>query len=103
MATIKFVDIVESASGKLCSHGTTIFMHKKASGRNYTSRICKPNTNPPTADQMQLQQIFANTITKVNLVMQDQAQVQTYKEQWKKQSKYSTLRGYIFSQVYGQD
>lgn len=102
MATIKYIDIVESASGKLCKHGTTIFMHKKASGKNYTSRICKPFTGAPTVDQLAMQEQFAATAARVKLAMADSAQLALYKEAFLKQTKYSTLRGYIFAQMYGQ-
>lgn len=103
MARIQYVDIVESASGKLCKHGTTIFMRNKATGKNYTSRICKPNTNPPSADQLAMQETFRQTAAKVKTAMKDEAQLTSFKELFEKQTKYATLRGFIFAQLYGQE
>lgn len=102
MAKVTYIDPVDHISGKIAKQHKSVYNYRKDINCRYISQPT-PSTLPPTADQLQLRQLFANTITKVNLVMQDEAQVQTYKAQWENQTKYKTLRGYMFSQLYGQE
>lgn len=101
MAKVFYIDPIDHISGKVCSHTKTIFMHNSATGKNYTSRICNPNKKDPTDGQKDAMLAFAAAQAKVKEVMNDSSLRQAAIERFKNQTKYKTLRGFIFAENYG--
>lgn len=102
MAKVTYIDPVETVSGKIAKHHDSVYNYRADIDCKYITQPRK-STVAPTADQLAMQEQFARTAARVKQAMSDSAQVAIYKEAWKQQSKYKTLRGYIFSQMYGQE
>ena len=96
MSKIKPMILVDRLSGKVCSHSNTYFALRN--GTQYTGTICNPYTGEPTDKQIAVREKFADTIEAINALTEEQREA--YKEAFKKQKKYRTLRGYIFAQEY---
>ena len=102
MAKVKYIDPIDHISGKISKHHESVYNYRSDIDCAYITQPRK-STVPPTADQLAMQEQFARTASRVKQAMSDQAQVSTYNEAFKQQTKYKTLRGYIFSQLYGQE
>lgn len=96
MALIKPMELLTSLSGKICGHSNKYFAVRN--GTQYTGTICNPYTGEPTEKQIQVRNKFAQTIEAINNLTEEQREA--YKEAFKKQKKYRSLRGYIFAQEY---
>ncbi len=100
MAKVRFMELVDGVSGKFCKvkPDSPIFQQRKTCNVVYHQH--NPSTADPTPEQLAQQQKFAAAVAQVNTIMADNAQVATYREAFAKQTKYKTLRGYIFADVY---
>ena len=98
MAKLKPMILVDRLSGKVCSHSNTYFAERY--GTQYTGTICKPFTGEPTDKQIANRQKFADTYAAMAALTEEQRDA--YKEAFKKQKKYRSLRGYIFAQEYAK-
>ena len=96
MSKIKPMILVDRLSGKVCSHSNTYFALRN--GTQYTGTICNPYTGEPTDKQIAVREKFADTIEAINALTEEQRDA--YKEAFKKQKKYRSLRGYIFAMEY---
>ena len=96
MAKIKPMELLARLSGKVCGHSNTYFAERN--GTQYTGTICNPYTGEPTDKQIAVREKFADTIEAINNLTEEQRDA--YKEAFRKQKKYRTLRGYIFAQEY---
>ena len=96
MAKIKPMELLSRLSGKVCGHSNTYFAERN--GTQYTGTICNPYTGEPTDKQIAVREKFADTIEAINNLTEEQRDA--YKEAFRKQKKYRTLRGYIFAQEY---
>ena len=96
MSKIKPMILVDRLSGKVCSHSNTYFAERY--GTQYTGTICNPFTGEPTDKQIANRQKFADTYAAMAALTEEQKN--DYKEAFKKQKKYRSLRGYIFAQEY---
>ena len=96
MAKFKPIDLIKSLSGKLCSHSDVYFAKK---GKTlYTGKICNPRTKPFSEQELARQTKFRQAIAAVNTLTEEQKA--TYATAFKNQSKYGTLRGYMFAKEY---
>lgn len=100
MAKVFYIDPVDHLSGKICRHQETIFMHRADTGCNFTSRRCNPSTQQPSEAMLSTRTAFKSTIAKVKTVITDPVQYAAAKEAFAKQTKYKTLRGFLFAQNY---
>ena len=96
MSKIKPMILVDRLSGKVCGHSNTYFALRN--GTQYTGTICNPFTGEPTDKQIAVREKFADTIEAINALTEEQRDA--YKEAFKKQKKYRSLRGYIFAMEY---
>ena len=98
---LKLIDMFKSASGKVCQDSE--FYTATRNGRTFTGRICHPNHNEPTANQLEQRQKFKDAVAAARTIMADKtsAEYLAYETAWKGQSKYPTLYGYIFAMEYG--
>lgn len=96
MSKVKPMILVEKLSGKVCGHSNTYFAERY--GTQYTGTICNPYTGEPTDKQIAVRQKFADTYAAMAALTEEQRDA--YKEAFRKQKKYRSLRGYIFAQEY---
>lgn len=98
MSKIKPMELLSELRGKICGHSNKYFAVRN--GTQYTGTICNPYTGEPTEKQIAVRQKFAGTYAAMAQLTPEQNEA--YQEAFKKQKKYKTLRGYIFSQLYNQ-
>ncbi len=98
MAKLKPMILLEKLSGKVCGHSNTYFAERN--GTQYTGTICNPYKGEPTAAQIAVRTKFQTVIAAIAAL--SSTEIDAYKEAFKKQKKYPTLRGYIFAQEYAK-
>ena len=96
MAKYVPIEMVKSYSGKICEHSDVYFAKK--GNTLYTGKICHPRTKPFSEQELARQTKFRQAIAAVNALPEEQKA--TYATAFKNQSKYGTLRGYMFAQEY---
>ena len=98
MAKYVPIEMVKSYSGKICEHSDVYFAKK--GNTLYTGKICNPRTKPFSEQELARQTKFRQAIAAVNALTVEQKTA--YAASFKNQSKYSTLRGYMFAQEYAR-
>ena len=96
MAKLKPMILIERLSGKVCGHSNTYFAERN--GTQYTGTICNPFTGEPTDKQISIRTKFQTVIA--NMAALSTEEIEAYRQAFKKQKKYRSLRGYIFAQEY---
>ena len=96
MAKYEPIEMVKSYSGKICEHSDVYFAKK--GNTLYTGKICNPRTKPFSEQELARQAKFRQAIVAVNALTEEQKA--TYATAFKNQSKYGTLRGYMFAKEY---
>ena len=103
MAQIIMMTHLDSVSGKYSKTDEVYTKVRKFDNQTFGVRMKHPATNePPTAAQQQAQEKFSEVITQVNTELADPEKKAAHKLAWKKQKKYSTLRGYVFHLKYNE-
>ena len=100
MSKIKLEDPIKELRGKICKHSDTIY--KQVYNTRFTSRICNPYKGDPTTAQLAGRTKFKSSITAVNAIMADADQRATALAEFKKQSKYPSLRGFLIAKEYAK-
>ena len=99
MAKFKPIDLIKSLSGKICSHSDTYFQKR---GRTLcTGRICNPRDlekKPYKANEIAVHNKFSQVIAAIKALTEEQKAA--YKTAFDNQSKYTSLRGYMFAKEY---
>lgn len=103
MAKFKPIDLVKSWSGKICEHSDFYLATKGKTG--YSGKICSPrdlSKRPYTENELKVRQKYKQALEALKTLSEEQKQ--TYEKQWlaQKNSKYATLRGYMFAQEYAK-
>ena len=98
MAKYVPIEMVKSYSGKICEHSDVYFAKK--GNTLYTGKICNPRTKPFSEQELARQEKFRQAIAAVNALTVEQKTA--YATAFKNQSKYGTLRGYMFAQEYAK-
>ena len=98
MAKYVPIEMVKSYSGKICEHSDVYFAKK--GNTLYTGKICNPRTKPFSEQELARQTKFRQAIAAVNALTVEQKTA--YASAFKNQSKYGTLRGYMFAQEYAK-
>ena len=98
MAKYVPIEMVKSYSGKICEHSDVYFAKK--GNTLYTGKICNPRTKPFSEQELARQTKFRQAIAAVNALTVEQQTA--YATAFKNQSKYGTLRGYMFAQEYAK-
>ena len=98
MAKYEPIEMVKSYSGKICEHSDVYFAKK--GNTLYTGKICNPRTKPFSEQELARQTKFRQAIAAVNALTVEQKTA--YATAFKNQSKYGTLRGYMFAQEYAK-
>ena len=99
MAKVDYAYPVEALHGKVKKTHTVGFALRKDSGCKFTQSF-SPSVAVPTEGQTEAQQKFAAAVKAARVRMADAKLQAQDLAAFKKQSKYKTLYGYVFSQVY---
>ena len=101
MAKYKPIDMVKEYHGKICEHSDTYF--QKRGKTLCTGRLCNPRNlskHPLSADEIAVRTKFASAIAAMKALTPEQEAA--YEVAFAGQSKYTTLRGYIFAQEWAK-
>ena len=101
MAKYKPIDMVDHYRGKICSHSDTYF--QKRGKTLCTGKICKPRNldkDPYSSAEIAVHNKFSQVIEAIKSLTEEQKAA--YKTAFDKQTKYTSLRGYIFAQEYAK-
>lgn len=80
--------------GKICRHSQIIF--KKVNGTRYTSVVCNPHKGAPTEAQQEQRNKMRTAVANIKKL--NSTELAAYRQAFKAQSKYKTLRGYMIAQ-----
>ena len=100
MAKVEYTYPVEALHGKVRKTHTVGFALRKDSGCKFTQTYTHTRS-VPTEAQSEAQTKFATAVKATRTRMADASKQAADLIAFKKQSKYKTLYGYVFSQVYG--
>lgn len=101
MSKIVPMDLIKSIRGKICGHSDIYFQMRGQ--RICTGKICQPRditVKPYSAEELERHNKFRSVITAIKLLTAEQKAA--YLTDFQKQSKYKTLRGYIFAKEYAK-
>ena len=102
MAKVDYTYPIEALHGKVKKPHTVGFAERKETGAKYPQTYTHTLTAPSEA-QSEVQQKFAAAVKAARVRMADASKQAADLIAFKKQSKYKTLYGYVFSQVYAQN
>lgn len=103
MAKIEPMTHLDSMAGKYSRTDRVYTRVRKVDNRVIGVRVKNPVTNdPPSAAQQNVQEKFITIQTQVNTALADAEQKAALMEEWRKQRKCKTLRGYAFRKFYRQ-
>jgi len=94
------MELLSSLHGKVCGHSDVYFAQR--GGTRYTGKICNPRTKPFSESELALQNKFKQAHQATLTALANSTDRAKYETAFKKQRKYSTLRGYIFATLYAQ-
>lgn len=100
MAKVDYNYPIEALHGKVKRTHSVGFAMRKETGAKYTQTYTHTLSAPSEA-QSEVQQKFAAAVKATRTRMADASKQAQDLIAFKKQSKYKTLYGYVFSQVYG--
>ncbi len=86
--------------GKVCSHSKIIF--KKVRQTNFTSQICNPRTKPYSENELARQNKFKTAAAAAKTALADPTTRATYEADFKAQTKYQTLYGFVLASEYAK-
>ena len=99
MAKIEYAFPVEKVHGKISKKHKIGFAHRTASGVNYSTAYGKRSTKPSTAEIANREKFKAVAqAAQARLINPEFIQRDLYG--FSKQTKYTTLWGYVFNEVY---
>ena len=99
MAQIDYAFPVETVHGKISKKHKIGFAHRTASGVNYSTAYGKRRTKPSTAEIANREK-FKAVAQAAQARLINPEYIQRDQMGFSKQSKYSTLWGYVFNEVY---
>lgn len=86
--------------GKICKH--TQIIYKKMRQTQFTSQICNPRTKPFSEAELARQTKFTQAAAAVKTIMANTEQRATAEAEFKAQTKYQTLYGYLHAREYAK-
>ena len=97
-AKICYPEHIKHIHGVIGKDGKLVYKWYKATDKGYLAN--RPViTKSPTPAMAAQRTKFATAAAQVATIMADPQQLASYKVAFDKQSKYATLRGYVFAQV----
>ena len=102
MAKVVFIDPVNYVSGKISKSSNTVYCYNAKTDHRFV-RAYTPQQDNPTENQVALRQKFAKAVTATYTRLNDSAQRPIDEVAFAKQTKYKTIFGFVFSQVYAAE
>ncbi len=103
MAKVRFMELVESVSGKYCHSNPNSVIFQRRKTCNVVCHIHNPYTGPATPEQVEQQTKFAQAQAAVAEVFGNPTELTAYTEAYKANPEgYASLRGYIFAKEYAK-
>ena len=99
MAKIDYSFPGETVHGKISKKHKIGFAHRTASGVNYSTAYGKRRTKPSTAEIANREK-FKNVAQAAQARLINREYIQQDQAGFSKQTKYTTLWGYVFNEVY---
>ncbi len=97
MAKVEYEEDIVAFRGRGCkSHKNGRIFVKRANGTTYYYHLHNPCKTQTEAQKLQTERFKQATASTLE-IMQDLEQLSTYVASFRKQKKYSTVRGYIFA------
>lgn len=106
MAKVDYIDPIYALHGVLRKHpsGKNIcYKQLAATGTTFTQNLAAKVDRVYSAEEIARQQKFATARAAMEVAMADPEQLAALKAAFKKQSKYRTLRGFVFAQKYAMN
>lgn len=98
MAQVRYIEPIESMSGKLYKTAKLILKQWRTTKYNFTCKYV-PSSVAPSVAQLNARTKFASAIAEVQQIMLNDQLRAPYEVEFKKQTKYKTLRTFIFASV----
>ncbi len=98
MSKINLEAPFNSFQGKVCKH--TKIIYKKMYGKQFTSQICNPHTDAPSAAQTEVRQKLSQAVKNANAL--SVAERAAYMAAFRKQTHYVSFHGYVVAQEYAK-
>lgn len=107
MAKVKPMALIESMSGKVCTHSDVYFRTNKRNGNVTSGKLCNPFDGEPTADQVEVRTNFATAAATAKAIFhatatdtENYAKLQDYKASYDNARNFGgNLYSYIFSKT----
>ena len=110
MAKIKPMGLIESMSGKVCTHSDVYFRTNRRTGSVSSGKLCNPYTGEPTENQNAVRTKFANAIASAKAILHatssdtdsgNYTKLQQYKSQYEANRAFpGTLFNFIMKKEY---
>lgn len=100
MAKIKPMILIQSMSGKVCSHSDTYFALRN--GTQYTGTRCNKRTTPLTQNELKNQIKFKTAHAAAVIRLRDASQQAKDMAAFRKQTRYKTILGYLIADEYAK-
>ena len=100
MSKIKLEAPFTAFKGKICKHSNIIY--KQVRQTQFTSQICNPRTKPYSEAELARQAKFRTAAAATKTALADPTTRATYEANFKAQSKYQSLYGYVLAQEYAK-
>ena len=98
MSKIKLEAPFTAFKGKICKHSNIIY--KQVRQTQFTSQICNPRTKPFTEAELARQNKFRQAAAATKTALADPTTRATYEAEFKSQTKYQTLYGFVLAKEY---
>ena len=98
MAKAKLMSLIKGLSGKICKSDDQVFYQKFGATWVWNNK----GVHSFNSNQLAIQTRFATAAAQVATIMANATQTASYLTAFKGQTKYLTLRSYIFAQVMTQ-
>ena len=100
MSKIKLEAPFTAFKGKICKHSNIIY--KQVRQTQFTSQICNPRTKPYSEAELARQSKFRPAAAATKTALADPTTRATYEAEFKSQSKYQTLYGFVLAKEYAK-
>ena len=106
MAKVDYIDPIYSLHGMIRKNPngkSVVYKQLASTGTNFTQLTAAKVDRVYSADELARQQKFALARAAMEVALADPEQLAALKAAFKKQSKYRTLRGFVFAQKYAMN
>lgn len=98
MAQVRYIEPIDSMSGKLYKTAKLILKQWRTTKYNFTCKYV-PSSVAPSVSQLNARTKFKSAVAEVKQIMLSDQLMAPYIDAFKKQTKYKTLRTFIFASV----